>query len=230
MKRKEMNFVDGQLALAGDFISREKEYQKYLNERVACYNVEDLQIEDIISALTGIELLTVKKAIDEYGLPDLPKFLGAMKLKKSQERKIHMLFNFCKQLNLSNFKDKEIVNSSTKAGEYFVNLMQGFANEKFVVTCVDSQNRIISTDVIIEGTINEAPVYTREIVKLVLNKNANSVMVAHNHPGGSLKASGADLDVTKKLKEALRTVNINLLDHFIIAEDKYLSLAEQGIL
>ena len=230
MKRKEMNFVDGQLALAGDFISREKEYQKYLNERVAQYDVENLQVEDIISKLTGIEILKVKKSIDEYGLLEMTKFTASMSLTKAQERKLQMLFSFFKKANLSDYKNKIILNSSLKSGEYFVKYLQGFEVEKFAVSFLDSQNRVIATEIVSSGTINESPVYVREIVKKALNMNCKSIVCGHNHPAGSLKASGADIHVTKKIKEALQTVDIGLVDHIIVAENRYLSLAEEGIL
>ena len=82
-----------------------------------------------------------------------------------------------------------------------------------------------------EGTINECHVYNREIIKHCLNNNANSVILSHNHPANSLKPSQADLDVTKKIKIALDTVQIKIMDHIISTANKeYMSFAEKGYL
>lgn len=80
------------------------------------------------------------------------------------------------------------------------------------------------------GTVNEAPIYPREIVKTALDYNANSVILAHNHPGGSNEASKADIEATQKVIQALNTISVRVIDHIIVADNKYLSLAEKGLL
>jgi DNA repair protein RadC len=81
-----------------------------------------------------------------------------------------------------------------------------------------------------KGTINEAPVYPRIIVETALRHKANSIILAHNHPGGSLKASGADIDVTRKICQAMKPISIHVADHIIVAGDRYVSFAEQGLM
>ena len=94
----------------------------------------------------------------------------------------------------------------------------------------NAQIQLINLEVLFRGTVNEAPVYPREAVKVALSNNANSVMFAHNHPGMSLKASLADIEATKSLKNAMNTVSIRVLDHIIVAGDSFLSFSEQGLL
>jgi len=100
----------------------------------------------------------------------------------------------------------------------------------FYVLCLDSQNRVNYAALVHEGTINEAPVYPRLIVETALRHQANSVILAHNHPGGSLQPSKADIDVTKKIIAALEPISIKVMDHIIVAGDKYFSFAEKGLL
>ncbi len=126
--------------------------------------------------------------------------------------------------------DKPIINSSTKAGEYALSLFAGRTYEAFFVICLDSQNRVNSAALVHEGTINEAPVYPRIIVETALRHQANSVILAHNHPGGSLQPSKADIAVTKKISQALEAISIGVVDHIIVAGDKYFSFAEKGFL
>lgn len=126
--------------------------------------------------------------------------------------------------------EKPVINSSVKAGEYAVSLFVGRTYEVFYVLCLDSQNKINYSALVHEGTINEAPVYPRLIVETALRHQANSVILAHNHPGGSLKPSSADLDVTRKISDALGAISIKVIDHIIVAGDKYFSLAEKGLI
>jgi len=126
--------------------------------------------------------------------------------------------------------DKPVLNSSSKAGEYALGLFAGRTYEAFYVLCLDAQNRVNNAALVHEGTINEAPVYPRLIVETALRHQANSVILAHNHPGGSMQPSGADIEVTKKILIAIEAISIKVVDHIIVAGDKYLSFAEKGLL
>jgi len=126
--------------------------------------------------------------------------------------------------------DKPVLSSSTRAGEYAVSLFSGRPYEVFYVICLDAQNRVNHSALVHEGTLNEAPVYPRIIVEAALRHKANSVILSHNHPGGSLVASGPDLDVTKRIQSALTPISIPVVDHIIVAGEQFASLAEQGLL
>jgi DNA repair protein RadC len=126
--------------------------------------------------------------------------------------------------------DKPVLNSSSKAGEFAVSLFAGRKYEAFFVICLDSQNRINHASLVHEGTINEAPVYPRIIAETALRHQANSVILAHNHPGGTLQPSIADMEVTKKIKIALEAMAIPVVDHIIVAGESYVSFAERGLI
>jgi len=126
--------------------------------------------------------------------------------------------------------DKPLINSTAKAGEYAVSLFAGRTYEAFYVICLDSQNRVNFAALVHEGTINEAAVYPRIIVEAALRHQANSVILAHNHPGGTLKASVADMEVTQRIKDALGAISIHVVDHIIVAGDKYFSFVEKNIM
>lgn len=131
---------------------------------------------------------------------------------------------------LGKWGDKPVINSSSKAGEYAVSLLAGRVYEVFYVVCLDTQNRVNYSDMVHEGTINEAAIYPRLIVETALRHQASSVILAHNHPGGSIQPSGADISVTKKIITALDSISIKVLDHIIVAGDRYTSFAERGLL
>lgn len=126
--------------------------------------------------------------------------------------------------------DRPVLGTSTRAGEYAVSLFAGRPYEVFYVICLDAQNRVNHAALVHEGTLNEAPVYPRLIVEAALRHKANSVILSHNHPGGSLTASGPDLDVTRRIRSALSAISIPVVDHVIVAGERYVSLAEQGLM
>ena len=94
---------------------------------------------------------------------------------------------------------------------------------------LDSQNRILEFKELFRGTINAASVYPREVVKEVLELNAASVILAHNHPSGVTTPSQADKLITTKLQQALNLIDVSVLDHIIIGENTY-SFAEHGLI
>lgn len=126
--------------------------------------------------------------------------------------------------------DRPILGTSARAGEFAVSLFAGRPYEVFYVICLDAQNRVNHAALVHEGTLNEAPVYPRLIVEAALRHKANSIILSHNHPGGSLLASGPDLDVTRRIRSALTPISIPVVDHIIVAGERYASLAEQGLL
>ncbi|NLM72633.1 MAG: DNA repair protein RadC [Clostridiaceae bacterium] len=122
------------------------------------------------------------------------------------------------------------LNNSYKAGNYALSLFSGRVYECFYVISLDSQNNVNHSTLVHEGTINEAPVYPRIIVETALRHKANSIILAHNHPGGSLNASKADIEVTRKICQAMKTIGIDVADHIIVAGNQYMSFVEQGIM
>ena len=88
--------------------------------------------------------------------------------------------------------------------------------------------RLIACTELARGSVASATVYPRELVREALNHHASAVVLAHNHPGGTLAASRADLELTWRMHQALALVDIRLLDHIIVAGPHALSLAEHG--
>ncbi|MDD4493423.1 MAG: DNA repair protein RadC [Eubacteriales bacterium] len=125
---------------------------------------------------------------------------------------------------------KPVLDSSYKAGKYSTTLFTGRVYEAFYAICLDSQNRVNYPVLVHKGTLNEAPVYPRLIVEAALRHQANSVILAHNHPGGSMQPSTADVDVTRKIKAALEVISVKVNDHIIVAGENYVSFAEKGLL
>ncbi|MBA1335388.1 MAG: UPF0758 family protein [Firmicutes bacterium] len=126
--------------------------------------------------------------------------------------------------------DKPVLNASSKAGEYCVSLFAGRTYEAFFAICLDAQKRVNYAALVQEGTLTEAPVYPRLIVEAALRHQASSVILAHNHPGGSMQPSKADVEVTGRITQALETISVNVVDHIIVAGERYFSFKENGLI
>jgi DNA repair protein RadC len=94
---------------------------------------------------------------------------------------------------------------------------------------LDARNRLITAELLSEGTLSQAAVYPREIVRAVLRHHAASVILAHNHPSGNAEPSMADELLTRHVRGALALLDVRLLDHIIVAGRQTVSLAERGL-
>ena len=126
--------------------------------------------------------------------------------------------------------DKPVLDSSAKAGNFAVSLFAGRTLEVFFAICLDLNSKLTCASLVHEGTINEVAVYPRRIVEAAIRHHAVTVILAHNHPGGTLKPSQADKQVTKMVKDALRGIAVNLADHIIVVGDKYYSFSENDLI
>ena len=120
---------------------------------------------------------------------------------------------------------------SPKTAADFLRLHLGHERvEVSLVLLLNRQNRLINCVELSRGTVAENTVYVREVVKLALDHYADSLIVAHNHPGGAAEPSPSDIEWTGRLKQALELVDVRLLDHFIVTARQAVSLVERGLL
>ena len=103
-------------------------------------------------------------------------------------------------------------------------------HEVFAVLFLDSQHRLLALEELFRGTLTQTSVYPREVVLRALHHQAAAVVLAHNHPSGSVQPSRADEALTQTLKTTLALVDVRVLDHIIVARGQTLSMAEQGLL
>lgn len=114
------------------------------------------------------------------------------------------------------------------AGQYAQLRLGSREQEVFACIWLDARHRVIECDELFFGTVDGAEVHPREVVRRALQRNAAAVILAHNHPSGSLDPSAADRAVTTRLKEALRLIDVRVLDHFIVSEAGFTSMARLG--
>lgn len=148
----------------------------------------------------------------------------------SKYAQLQAIFEMSRRALNEQMQIKDILNSPQQVRDYLCLKLGGLTREVFVVLFLDAQNRIVTTEEMFTGTLTQASVYPREVVKRALQHNAASVIFAHNHPSGIAQQSQADELLTKQLQQALALVDVRVLDHFIVAGNSTLSFAERGLL
>ena len=134
----------------------------------------------------------------------------------------------CNAYNVDKTKNIKILNTAEDMGRYFIPRFIGKKDEEVYMVLLDQKNKIVKSEVIGKGSIDAVQLSTRHIISQAINNNAVSVVIAHNHPAGVALPSSNDLRITKKLFEALRYADINLIDHIIVADDDFVSLRSSG--
>jgi DNA repair protein RadC len=123
--------------------------------------------------------------------------------------------------------DQPIIDSAEKAAVILEDLRDK-KQEHFVVLSLDGANRLITRRTVTIGTLNASLVHPREVLADAITDRAASIIVAHNHPSGTLEPSDADKEVTKRLKDAGKLLGINVIDHIIISKSGHYSFIESN--
>ncbi len=140
-----------------------------------------------------------------------------------------LLMETSRYYGINKQKEQKILHSVEDCGAYLVPYFHGRKNETVFMLCMDAKCKVLCCKEVGEGSVNSAAVPIRRIVQMALSANATSVILAHNHPSGLALPSGEDVQTTQNLAAALDAVEILLVDHIIVSEDDYVSLAQSGL-
>lgn len=178
---------------------------------------------------------TSKRLFDEFG--SLGAILGC-----EPERLAHMeemtprLRGLLKAVQLTiervlheRVQENPVIGSSQALLDFLRARLRHRQREELVIIYVDRRNRLIKADCT-EGTVNHVSLHARDIVTRALELFATAVILAHNHPGGNMKASREDITITQQVRIALETLNIELYDHVIVCDASYLSFKTEGLI
>jgi len=128
------------------------------------------------------------------------------------------------------YDDRYVIRTPEDGANYVMNDMRFLAQEHFVCLYLNTKNQVLHKKTVFIGSLNASIVHPREVFKEALRRSAASVICFHNHPSGDPAPSREDIEVTKRLVESGKILGIELLDHVIIGENKFVSLKEKGYL
>lgn len=128
------------------------------------------------------------------------------------------------------YEDRYVIRSPEDGANYVMNDMRFLSQEHFVCLYLNTKNQVIHKQTIFIGSLNASIVHPREVFKEAFRRSAASIICIHNHPSGDPSPSREDIEVTKRLAECGKIIGIDVLDHLIIGENKFVSLKEKGYL
>ena len=187
-----------------------------------------------LNKLTGIPMNKIKTYAKENNPFNILEHPGVVEPNDKQLEKISKLNEFIASYNVLKMdleNEKITFRSPDESGRYFASILGGMKDkERFLVAFLDNSNSIIELKTISEGSTNMAVVYPRDILKMAMANDCTSILLSHNHPGGSLKASKEDLALTQRIVDIFKPLDIRILDHIIVGGYSYSSMAENSIL
>ncbi|QTD46335.1 RadC family protein [Ottowia testudinis] len=158
---------------------------------------------------------------------DLKRFKGLGGSAKRAE--LVAVLELARRALAEQLRERAALDSAQAVKDYVQLQLAGRPHEVFAVLFLDSQYRLIALEELFRGTLTQTSVYPREVVLRALHHHASGVVLAHNHPSGSVQPSRADEALTQTLKAALALVDVRVVDHVIVAPGAALSMAEQGM-
>lgn len=164
--------------------------------------------------------------LGKLSLNDLQKFKG---IGEAKAIAIVAALELGRRRKLSEIIEKKIIRSSKDIFEFFHPILADLPHEEFWVVFLNNSSKIIDKLKISQGGLSGTVIDVRLIMKAAIEKLASSIILCHNHPSGNLKPSKNDIEITKKMREAGKILDIKVLDHIIVTDESYFSFGDEGL-
>ena len=208
-------------------------------ERLIKYGPKHLSTAELLAIILRVgthEMNAVdfaKELLDKYNLPSLAKS-NVIELRKTlgvgDAKACQIIACFELGRRLLTYESKPPIKTAQDVADLFMPELQYLKKENFKGVYLDSKNRVIWDETISIGTLNASIVHPREVFSTALVKSANAIILVHNHPSGDPTPSSDDIEITKKMIDAGKLMDIEILDHIIIGEGEYVSLKERELI
>ncbi len=139
---------------------------------------------------------------------------------------IKMVPRLFSRYSMDKVNNVEVIDSVSAAGKYISPRFYGKMNEEVHLILLDDKFKILKTMKVFEGTVNATYISVKKLVAAIVNTHATNVIIAHNHPSSFALPSRSDIESTKRIYEALKVLDIRLLDHLIISDDDFISFSD----
>jgi DNA repair protein RadC len=158
---------------------------------------------------------------------DLQKIKGLGPAKRAE---IAAVMELARRSLVQEMGKRPVFDSPQRVKDYLRMQLGHLGHEVFVVLFLDAQNHLVRIEEMFRGTLTQTSVYPREVVKRALELHASAVILAHNHPSNVVEPSRADEALTQTLVQAMRLIDVRVLDHLVVGKTEVVSFAERGLL
>lgn len=142
---------------------------------------------------------------------------------------LRLITEFGRRYMVSRASQTKILTTLEQCAGYMLPYFYGRRVETVYLLCLDAKCKVLCCKEVAEGSVNSAGISVRKVVETALGANATSVVLAHNHPSGVALPSGEDIQTTRRIAAALAAVEIQLVDHIVVADDDYVSMVQSGV-
>jgi DNA repair protein RadC len=216
---------------------RDRLRQKFLNGGLAGFL--DYEIVELLLAL-GTPRRDCKQPARE-ALREFKTFGGVLEARPEDLQRIpgigsrnvfglKLIHEVSRRFLKDRMMSRPVCHSSQEVYDYLCHALRDVKRERFKAIFLDPKNQVIEEKTLFEGTVDSSAVYPREVIRDALRYEASALIFAHNHPSGDPEPSLCDREVTRDLVFAARVVQIRVLDHIIIGNNRYFSFADQGLI
>lgn len=143
---------------------------------------------------------------------------------------ISLMRQLCSEYLAEKMSGKDVVSSPESVFNFARMKLSSLKDEAFLVIYVNTKNHVIDYEIVNEGTVDQAVIYPRNVIKKALAKNAGGLILVHNHPSGECEPSAHDIALTGAVRDAAKAMDIRLLDHIIVGRSNYLSFSKENLL
>ena len=189
------------------------------------------------TGMKGVSVLQLaQQLLDQFGGLQGLLHAGPNELKRikglgpAKRAELAAVIELARRALTRELNQRPVFDAPGKVKTYLQLQLGALGHEVFAVLFLDAQTRLIKLEEMFRGTLTQAAVYPREVVKRALDLQASAVIFAHNHPSGAAEPSRADELLTQTLKSALALVDIRVLDHLVVGHNDVISFAERGLL
>ena len=189
------------------------------------------------TGMKGVSVLQLaQQLLDQFGGLQCLLHAGPNELKRvkglgpAKRAELAAVIELARRALTRELNQRPVFDAPGKVKTYLQLQLGALGHEVFAVLFLDAQTRLIKLEEMFRGTLTQAAVYPREVVKRALDLQASAVIFAHNHPSGAAEPSRADELLTQTLKSALALVDIRVLDHLVVGHNDVISFAERGLL
>lgn len=176
------------------------------------------------------ELLSRFGSLRQLAAASITELCQQQGIGPAKAAEIQALFQIARRFSDTRIQPGQPYRSSRDAFDHFHERLCDYRKEVFVALLLDSKNRLIREVQISEGSLNASIVHPREVFAPVLKESASAILFIHNHPSGDPSPSREDIEITERLKRVGELMGVRVLDHIIIGNGDYVSLADRGIL
>lgn len=231
------------LELKRNYTIKELPITERPREKLYNYGPKALSNEELLAIIirtgnkedTAIDLARRLLSKDDRGLVSLrdttlQELMETKGIGKCKAAQILAAIEIGKRINYLDALSKVKISEPSTIANLYMDEMRYLQKEHFRVVLLDTKNQIIVTEEISVGTLNASIVHPRDVFRAAIKRNANSIILIHNHPSGDPTPSNEDINITKRLLEAGNLIGIKVLDHIIIGDNKYISFREKNII